>query len=93
MSKERTENWWISEYNFCDEVTARYHLPKRVRFHEATLRDGEQMPGVVFHKEDKIAIAKKLDELGVDRIEAGMPAVTQDDFDAIKEICSLGLTA
>ena len=93
MSKERTENWWISEYNFCDEVTARYHLPKRVRFHEATLRDGEQMPGVVFHKEDKIAIAKKLDELGVDRIEAGMPAVTQDDFDAIKEICSLGLNA
>lgn len=93
MSLERTENWWISEYNFCDEVRSRYHLPKRVLFHEATLRDGEQTPGVVFRKEDKIAIAKKLDELGVDRIEAGMPAVTQEDFDAIREICQLGLKA
>ena len=64
MSLERTENWWISEYNFCDDVRSRYHLPKRVLFHEATLRDGEQTPGVVFRKEDKIAIAKKLDELG-----------------------------
>ncbi len=93
MSQERTENWWISEYNFREEVRSRYNLPKKVYFHEATLRDGEQTPGVVFRKEDKIAIAKKLDELGVDRIEAGMPAVSQEDFDAIKEICSLGLNA
>lgn len=91
MSLEKTENWWISEYNFHEEVRARYNLPKKVYFHEATLRDGEQTPGVVFRKEDKIAIAKKLDELGVDRIEAGMPAVSQEDFDAIKEICQLGL--
>ena len=93
MSMEKTENWWVSEYNYNDEVRARYHLPKKVFFHEATLRDGEQTPGVVFRKEEKIAIAKKLDELGVDRIEAGMPAVSQEDFDAIKEIAQLGLHA
>lgn len=91
MSLEKTNDWWISEYNFCEDVRARFNLPEKVRFHDATLRDGEQTPGVVFRKEDKIAIAKKLDELGVDRIEAGMPAVSQEDFDAIKEICKLGL--
>jgi methanogen homocitrate synthase len=42
---------------------------------------------------DKIAIAEKLDEIGVDRIEAGMPAVSDQDFQAIKEISRLGLKA
>ena len=42
---------------------------------------------------DKIAIAEKLDEIGVDRIEAGMPAVSEQDFQAIREISRLGLKA
>ena len=59
--------------------------------HDATLRDGEQTPGVVMSVADKIAIAEKLDEIGVERIEAGMPAVSEQDFQAIKEISRLGL--
>jgi isopropylmalate/homocitrate/citramalate synthase len=54
--------------------------------HDCTLRDGEQAPGVVFTKKEKIDIANALDEAGVHRIEAGMPAVSPDDRDAIKEI-------
>ena len=70
-----------------------YQLPPKVSIHDATLRDGEQTPGVVFSIADKIAIAEKLDEVGVDRIEAGMPAVSEQDFEAIKQISKLGLKA
>src|ERR1700681_2856634 len=83
--------WWVSPYNYAPEVRAQFNLPERVSIHDATLRDGEQTPGVVMSVADKIAIAEKLDEIGVDRIEAGMPAVSEQDFQAIKEISRLGL--
>ena len=85
--------WWVSPYNFVDEVRAGFNLPKKIEIHDATLRDGEQTPGVVFRKEHKVRIAQMLDEVGVDRIEAGMPAVSDEDFEAIKEISKLGLKA
>lgn len=83
--------WWVSPYNVIDEVTSSFELPEKVEIHDATLRDGEQTPGVVFSPEDKIAIAEKMAEVGVDRIEAGMPAVSPDDYKAIKQICAMGL--
>jgi isopropylmalate/homocitrate/citramalate synthase len=85
--------WWVSPYNFVDEVRGELEIPERVEIHDATLRDGEQTPGVVFRKDDKVRIAQKLDEVGVERIEAGMPAVSDEDFAAIKEITGLGLRA
>jgi isopropylmalate/homocitrate/citramalate synthase len=95
MRREYVEEnkWWVSPYNFVDEVRAGFNLPERVEIHDATLRDGEQTPGVVFRKDDKVRIAQMLDEVGVDRIEAGMPAVSDEDFEAIKEISKLGLKA
>jgi len=89
----RENEWWVSPYNFLPEVRSTYELPARVAIHDATLRDGEQTPGIVFSIADKIAIAEKLDEVGIDRIEAGMPAVSEQDFDAIKQISKLGLKA
>jgi isopropylmalate/homocitrate/citramalate synthase len=89
----RENEWWVSPYNYAPEVRNTYDLPARVSIHDATLRDGEQTPGVVMSVADKIAIAEKLDEIGVDRIEAGMPAVSDQDFQAIKEISRLGLKA
>ena len=83
--------WWVSPYNFVPEVRTELNLPQSVQIHDATLRDGEQTPGIVFSVEDKIAIASKLDELGVERIEAGMPAVSLQDQEAIKQISKLGL--
>jgi isopropylmalate/homocitrate/citramalate synthase len=85
------DQWWVSPYNFAPEVRATFDLPERVSIHDATLRDGEQTPGVVMSVADKIAIAEKLDQIGVDRIEAGMPAVSDQDFEAIKQISRLGL--
>ena len=87
----RENQWWVSDYNFRPEVRGTFQLPERVTIHDATLRDGEQTPGVVFSVADKVAIAEKLAEIGVDRIEAGMPVVSAEDFQAIKEISRLGL--
>jgi isopropylmalate/homocitrate/citramalate synthase len=89
----RENEWWVSPFNYAPEVRQTYDLPARVSIHDATLRDGEQTPGVVMSVADKIAIAEKLDEIGVERIEAGMPAVSEQDFQAIKEISRLGLRA
>lgn len=83
--------FWVSPYNFVPEVRDSMELPEKVEIHDATLRDGEQTPGVVFSIDDKVAIAQKLDEIGIDRIEAGMPAVSPQDAEAIKQITKLGL--
>ena len=82
----KTENWFVSPWNFLDEVTKDFHPPPKVKIHDITLRDGEQQAGVIFTKDDKIRIAEKLAEVGVHRIEAGMPAVSPPDEAAIKEI-------
>lgn len=83
--------WWVSPYNFIPEVRNSLQLPPKVEIHDATLRDGEQTPGVVFSVDDKIAIAQMLNDVGVDRIEAGMPAVSPQDAEAIKQISKMGL--
>jgi methanogen homocitrate synthase len=85
------DQWYVSPYNLVPDVRNTFQLPPRVQIHDATLRDGEQTPGVVFSVADKVAIAEKLAEVGVERIEAGMPAVSNDDFEAIKQISKLGL--
>ncbi|MCR9236219.1 MAG: 2-isopropylmalate synthase [Alphaproteobacteria bacterium] len=87
------DKWWVSPYNFVPEVRDAMDLPPKVEIHDATLRDGEQTPGVVFSVDDKIAIAQKLSEVGVERIEAGMPAVSPQDAEAIKQISKLGLNS
>src|SRR5207342_3193065 len=64
-----------------------------VGLYDTTLRDGEQTVGVVLDPEQKLEIARLLDELGIDRIEAGFPRVSQDDWDAVQLISDAGLSA
>jgi isopropylmalate/homocitrate/citramalate synthase len=64
-----------------------------VGLYDTTLRDGEQTVGVVFSPEDKLEIARALDDLGIDRIEAGFPRVSEDDRRAIELILAAGLHA
>lgn len=90
----KSQNWFVSPYNFVPAVSKlRASAPARVAVHDITLRDGEQQAGVIFRKEEKIQIARALDEAGVDRIEAGMPAVSKMDMEAVKAIAGLGLQA
>jgi isopropylmalate/homocitrate/citramalate synthase len=64
-----------------------------VGLYDTTLRDGEQTVGVVLAPEDKLEIARLLDGLGIERIEAGFPRVSEDDARAIRLIAEAGLGA
>jgi methanogen homocitrate synthase len=85
------ERWWVSPLNFDDPVQD--GLPERVRIHDVTLRDGEQTPGVVYRPDERVAIAKALDGLGVDRIEVGMPIVSEEVARGCAEVAALGLNS
>jgi len=82
----KTDKWFVSPWNFAEPVREQLHFPKQIKFHDITLRDGEQQTGIIFTKDDKIRIAEGLAEAGVHRIEAGMPVVSPSDAAAIKEI-------
>ncbi|XP_057423121.1 2-isopropylmalate synthase 2, chloroplastic-like [Lotus japonicus] len=60
--------------------------PSYVRIFDTTLRDGEQSPGASMTSKEKLDIARQLAKLGVDIIEAGFPAASKDDFEAVKMI-------
>jgi isopropylmalate/homocitrate/citramalate synthase len=70
-----------------------HRLGGSVGLYDTTLRDGEQTVGVVLDSAQKLEIARSLDELGIDRIEAGFPRVSQDDWDAVELIAAAGLRA
>lgn len=87
----KADNWFVSPWNYLPEVTENFQPLEQVKIHDVTLRDGEQQAGITFTKDDKIHIAEKLAEVGVHRIEAGMPAVSAQDEAAIKEIVKRNL--
>ena len=70
-----------------------HRLGGSVGLYDTTLRDGEQTVGLVLDPEQKLEIARALDELGIDRIEAGFPRVSRDDWDAVRLIADAGLRA
>lgn len=82
----QSEDWFVSSWNYEDEVTKDFTFPKEIKIHDVTLRDGEQQTGIAYSIDDKLRIAEGLAEAGIHRIEAGLPAVSKDDFKAIYEI-------
>lgn len=86
-----TGKLWTSELNARPDVREGFDRSRTVRFYDTTLRDGEQTVGVVFSPQQKLEIAKELDELGVGRIEAGFPRVSREDGEATSLILSAGL--
>ena len=88
-----TDKGFTSPWNFADDVRAQLEFAPKIEFHDITLRDGEQQTGVVLTKDEKVRIAELLAEVGVHRIEAGMPLVSPDDKAAIEEIVALDLPA
>src|SRR6266403_897308 len=89
----KTDKWYTSPWNHLPEARNNSKIQQNIKIHDVTLRDGEQQTAVVFRREEKVAIAKKLDAMGIHRIEAGMPAVSEQDKAAISDIASLGLKA
>ena len=81
--------YYISPFNKEAEIK----FPKDILIYDTTLRDGEQTPGVCLSPEDKIDIAKKLDELKIHQIEAGFPIVSKREAQTVKAIANEGLNA
>src|SRR5713226_6516921 len=83
---------WVSDLNSRPEIRSAFPRTT-VRFYDTTLRDGEQTVGVVLSPQQKLDIARKLDELGVSRIEAGFPRVSPEDAEAIQLMQKANLKA
>jgi isopropylmalate/homocitrate/citramalate synthase len=81
---------WTGSVN--EMVLAGKPKPK-VGFYDTTLRDGEQAAGIIFDPQQKLEIAKLVDGLGIGRIEAGFPRVSDEDKEAIRMISKAGLKA
>ncbi|HKX76355.1 MAG TPA: pyruvate carboxyltransferase [Acidimicrobiia bacterium] len=87
----KTDKWFSSPWNYLPEITAGFNLPDQVQVHDVTLRDGEQQAGVELRWDEKLAIAEALSDAGVHRIEAGLPAVSPSDEEAVRRIVNAGL--
>src|SRR3954451_17515246 len=70
-----------------------YAIRGHVGLYDTTLRDGEQTVGVVLGPQEKLEIGRLLDDVGIDRIEAGFPRVSADDWRAVELVASAGLDA
>lgn len=86
---DRTKVWTGS----LNEKALEPQSHRTVGLYDTTLRDGEQSVGVVLSPEDKLEIAVALDAAGIDRIEAGFPRVSADDWRAVELVCAAGLRA
>jgi isopropylmalate/homocitrate/citramalate synthase len=83
---------WLGGLNEA-AITPTPQTPEHVGLYDTTLRDGEQTVGVVLDPQAKLEIARALDALGVDRIEASFPRVSADDAEALRLIVGAGLRA
>jgi isopropylmalate/homocitrate/citramalate synthase len=83
----------VSDLIWTGSLNDRFRLGGRVGLYDTTLRDGEQTVGVVLAPEEKLEIARLLDGLGIERIEAGFPRVSDDDRRAVELIAGAGLNA
>ena len=89
----KTDQWFSSPWNYLPEVTKDFAIPETIEIHDVTLRDGEQQAGVEFTADDKVRIAEALSASGIHRIEAGLPAVSPSDTEAIRRMVALDLDA
>jgi len=89
----KTDRWYTSPWNFDPDVTDNLTPADKIVIHDVTLRDGEQQARVEFNADDKVRIAEALVDAGIQRIEAGLPAVSASDKEAVKRIVELGLPA
>jgi isopropylmalate/homocitrate/citramalate synthase len=87
------DDYWLSEFNWLPDVRKNLTLPKeKIWVHECTLREAEQTPGLVLKPDEKIALAKVLDDLGVSSLEI-FPVTSPDDKEVTKELVKMNLRA
>jgi len=83
----------VAPFNFYDEIVKTMKIAHEIIIHDTTLREGEQAPGVVFSTDDKLKIAEGLDEIGIQQLEAGFPAASPGEMEAVTALAKQGLKA
>lgn len=84
--------YWVSPLNSLPDINLGME-GRKVKIHDVTLRDGEQTSNMAFSMAERVRIAEALDDLGVASIEAGMPIISQEVRDGIKQMVDLNLTS
>jgi isopropylmalate/homocitrate/citramalate synthase len=90
-NKYWNEKWWVSPFNYNEELIKTLNLPKRVYVRDSTIREGEETPSVYYTLDEKIKIVEKLEEIGVQDIDVGYIGAVQDQWDLANQIKELGI--
>ena len=93
VARHRTDRAWVSPHNFAPAARPSRLDGGGVYLYDVTLRDGEQYPGVAFSREERVRIGVELAEIGIARIETGLPIVSKSVFEATRELAGMGLPA
>ncbi len=91
MRMDKLQRWWSFDWNFLDRVRNQMNLPKKIIIKDDTLREGEETPGTYFSIEQKIEIAKLLEELGIPEIEVGYAAGIKEHAETFKALKREGI--
>lgn len=81
------DQYWVSPLNYEPEIKKLY--PKEVLIYDVTLRDGEQTPGVAWNEDERVRVALALEEIGIKRLEIGMPVVSDTIGRAVKRLINM----
>ena len=84
-------NFCTGKWNLLDEVKAELNLPKHVIFLDTTLREGLETPWVYYTPEQKVTIARALEDTGVSEIDCGFVSLSKDHFETLRVIKDAGL--
>ena len=91
MRMDKDQRWWSFEWNFFESIRNQMDLPKEVIIKDDTLREGEETPGTYFTIDQKIEIAKLLEEMGIPEIEVGYAAGIKEHAETFKALKKDGI--
>lgn len=83
---ERKDQFYVSEFNFFDQVREKMSIPKRVYVTDETIREGEETPGATMSVDDKVAIAKDLEKIGVYETNVGYVSYIKDHAEVARRL-------
>ncbi|MFW9936643.1 MAG: hypothetical protein ACFFD5_03285 [Candidatus Thorarchaeota archaeon] len=93
MKMGKDQKWWSWDWNFKESVRNQMNLPKKIIIKDDTLREGEETPGSYFTIDQKVEIAKLLEEMGIPELEVGYAAAIKEHAETFKELKKEGIKA
>ena len=91
MRMDKEQRWWSYEWNFAESVRSQMQLPSKIIIKDDTLREGEETPGTYFTIDQKVEIAKMLEEMGIPEIEVGYAAGIKEHAEAFRTLKKEGI--